>query len=204
MSDKPFAPAPERNSLPILGVIRREFADASRVLEIGSGTGQHAVRFGAELSHLTWQTSDVEAHHAGICAWVDEAKLSNVMRPLVLDVLTADIPAQAYDAAFSANTAHIMSFAAVGKMFALVSRALSDQGVFCLYGPFRQNGDFNTDSNAAFHASLLERDPEMGLRNLEDLDKLAASGGLHRTRLYAMPSNNYLGVWTKAKTKEGN
>ena len=197
MTAKPFAPATDRNSLPILGVIRREFVNLESILEIGSGTGQHAVCFGAELPHLTWQTSELAEHHASIQSWLDEAALPNVREPILLDVGTASLPAESYDGVFSANTAHIMSFAAVEKMFALVSSVLRDNGAFCLYGPFRQGGEFNTLSNAEFHASLLQRDPDMGIRHLEDLDRLGLAGGLHRTQLYAMPANNHLAVWEK-------
>jgi hypothetical protein len=201
MTAKPFAPASERNSLPILGVIRLEFGNLESVLEIGSGTGQHAVCFGAALPHLMWQTSELEEHHEGIRAWLDEAALHNVREPVPLDVMTASLPAESYDGVFSANTAHIMSFAAVEKMFTLVSAVLRDDGVFCLYGPFRQGGEFNTPSNAAFHESLLQRDPEMGIRHLEDLDRLGLDGGLYRTRKYAMPANNHLIVWEKKSSE---
>ncbi len=197
MSHKPFAASTERNSLPILEVIRREFQHASSVLEIGSGTGQHAVCFGNALHHLDWQTSDLIENHGGINAWLDEARLPNVHKPIELDVLTAEALPQDYDAVFSANTAHIMSYEAVVKMFSLVGEALRENGIFGLYGPFRQRGEFSTQSNADFDRSLRERNREMGIRDLEALDKLGESGGLVRERLYAMPANNCLAVWRK-------
>jgi cyclopropane fatty-acyl-phospholipid synthase-like methyltransferase len=197
MNPKPFAAATERNSLPILEVIRSEFEHASTVLEIGSGTGQHAVSFGNALNHLFWQTSELIENHAGIHAWLDEEGLPNVRKPIELDVMTADVSPQDYDAVFSANTAHIMSYEAVEKMFSLVGKTLRENGIFCLYGPFRQGGEFNTQSNADFDRSLRERNPEMGIRDLEALDKLGESGGMVRERLYAMPANNSLAVWRK-------
>jgi cyclopropane fatty-acyl-phospholipid synthase-like methyltransferase len=197
MNPKPFAAATERNSLPILEVIRSEFEHASTVLEIGSGTGQHAVSFGNALNHLFWQTSELIENHAGIHAWLDEEGLPNVRKPIELDVMTADVSPQDYDAVFSANTAHIMSYDAVEKMFSLVGKTLRENGIFCLYGPFRQGGEFNTQSNADFDRSLRERNPEMGIRDLEALDKLGESGGMVRERLYAMPANNSLAVWRK-------
>lgn len=197
MNEKPFAPATERNSAAILDVLRHEFREVTTVLEIGSGTGQHAVAFAAKLIHLSWQTSDVNANHAGINAWLAEAALRNVLAPLSLDVMTARLPPKSYTAVFSANTAHIMSFAAVEKMFSLASSVLGDAGLFCLYGPFREQGRFNTRSNAEFHRSLRLQDAKMGVRDLEQLDKLALSGGLYRTRRYAMPANNLLVVWEK-------
>ena len=203
MNDKPFAPATERNSQPILEVIRHEFHGFESILEIGSGTGQHAVCFGAELGSLVWQTSDVEENHAGICAWLAEADLPNVRGPLLLDVLIDAVPSSTYDGVYSANTAHIMSFAAVEKMFSLVAAVLPEGGVFVLYGPFRQGGNFNTPSNAGFHESLRERDPEMGIRHLEDLDRLAAEVSMRRIRLYAMPANNHIAVWMKSGAGAG-
>jgi SAM-dependent methyltransferase len=202
MSDKPFAVATERNSQPILGVIREEFRDLASILEIGSGTGQHAACFAAELGYLTWQTSDVEENHPGIRAWLRDAALPNVREPLVLDVLTAKAPAESYDGVYSSNTAHSMSFPAVEKMFSLVSAALNEGGVFVLYGPFRQGGEFNTVSNADFHRSLRERDADIGIRHLEDLDRLAEAGGMDRVRLYAMPANNHIAVWVKDSARK--
>lgn len=197
MSAKPFAPATDRNRLPILEVLRREFADVSSVLEIGSGTGQHAVCFAQAMPQLDWQPSDLEEHHTGMQAWLDEAALPNVRAPLLLDVLVADMPPASHDAVFSANTAHIMSFDAVRKMFELVGRVLSSGGLFCLYGPFRRNGEFNTPSNANFDDQLRRNDPDMGVRDLEDLDRLGQENGLERRRIYAMPANNHMVVWEK-------
>ena len=197
MADKPFAEYAERNAGPILDVLTDEFSATTRVLEIGSGTGQHAVCFARALPHLTWQTSDLAENHAGIHAWIDDAQLDNLFAPVELDVRTGDVELGAFDGAYSANTAHIMSFDAVVRMFALLGKALTAGGVFCLYGPFRQNGEFNTDSNAAFDASLRQRDPEMGIRNLEDLDRLAGDNGMRRRRLYSMPANNHIVVWQR-------
>ena len=199
MTDKPFAPAAERNADAILELLRYEFRDCSNVLEIGSGTGQHAVHFAAALGHLHWQTSDVDENHAAISAWIDDSRLDNVAAPMSLDVRTAEIDEQRYDGVFSANTAHIMSFETVADMIALVSRALCAGGVFCLYGPFRIDGEFSTDSNEQFHASLRAGDPQMGIRELADVDALAEKGGLHRESLYAMPANNLAVTWRKGR-----
>jgi cyclopropane fatty-acyl-phospholipid synthase-like methyltransferase len=197
MNNKPFAAATERNSQPVLAALRQEFADTNSVFEIGSGTGQHAVFFAAQMPQLVWQTSDVKENHAGIRAWLDDANLPNVLAPLELNVLDNDHPAKMYDGVFSANTAHIMSLTAVERMFSIVSNVLVDEGVFVLYGPFRQDGEFNTASNADFHRSLRQRDPEMGIRHIEVLDELAATGRMRRIRSYAMPANNHLVVWQK-------
>ena len=202
--DRPVAPATERNSRPILDVLRHEFRTASSVLEIGSGTGQHAVAFARVLSHLTWQTSDLEANRPGIHLWLAEASLANVRPPLLLDVLTAALDDGPYDAVFSANTAHIMSLAEVEKMFALVGSVLPEHGVFCLYGPFREGGEFDADSNARFDATLRQTNSQMGIRDIEQLDRFAASGSMQRVREYAMPANNMLMVWQKGAPSDGH
>ncbi|MGB5511063.1 MAG: DUF938 domain-containing protein [Woeseiaceae bacterium] len=197
MFEKPFSEAAERNAPPILEVLRREFEDSTHVLEIGSGTGQHAVHFAAALPHLIWQTSDRDENHPAINAWVSDADLGNIMAPLSLDVQQAEIEPQAYDAVYSANTAHIMSYAAVIDMFSKVGTALCPDGVFCLYGPFLLRGNFTSPSNAQFDAGLRARDPLMGIRDLDALDELAMSSGLQRSGLYALPANNMLAVWRK-------
>lgn len=197
MSERPYAESAARNAAPILEVLQREFRDCSRVLEIGSGTGQHAVAFAAAMPHLFWQTSDRDENHDGIRAWLRDAQLDNVAVPLSLDVRTAHVDEGCYDAAFSANTAHIMSIAAVEKMFDVVAQGLEPGGVFCLYGPFRVAGAYNTQSNADFDGSLRRRDAVMGIRDIEQLDAFAAAGGLVRVRYYAVPANNNIAVWSK-------
>jgi hypothetical protein len=196
-----LAPHTARNSGPILEVLRREFKNLDSVLEIASGNGQHATTFASELRGLVWQTSDLEENHETINRWLDDRAIANVLPPISLDVRTATVPTASYSGVFSANSAHIMSATAVGKMFELVATALQLRGVFCLYGPFRQAGEFNAESNATFHRSLRSRNPDMGIRHLEQLDEFATAGGLERQRLFAMPSNNHLVVWQKGRKK---
>jgi len=167
------------------------------ILEIGSGTGQHAVCFCGELNWLEWQTSDIADNHEGIKAWISDAALPNVLVPLDLDVRSGEVESTTYDGVFSANTAHIMEPGAVASMFSLVAGAMRNGGKFLLYGPFRCEGRFNSPSNEQFHESLRQRDADMGIRNLEELDRLALSGGLVRKSLYAMPANNHVAVWVK-------
>jgi len=198
MAEQPFTEYAARNAAPILEILQREFRSVSSVIEIGSGTGQHAVAFAAALDHLRWQTSDLDENHAGIRAWIESASLPNVEPPLSIDVLTASLDNGSFDAAFSSNTAHIMGIDAVERMFALIGSALQTGGVFCLYGPFKVGGVFNTPSNADFDQSLKWRHPVMGIRDIETLDEFAAASGLRRARLYAVPSNNNVAVYLKA------
>lgn len=198
MTELQRSAACERNSAPILEVLAREFADRRAVLEIGSGTGQHAVCFAEAMPHLVWHTSDLAENHEAIAAWLAHAALDNVRPPMALDVETARADEFAdlqVDAVFSANTAHIMNIEAVERMFGLVGAVLPARGVFALYGPFRFDGQFDAESNAAFDASLRSRSAVMGIRDLEDLDRFAAREGMARARLYAMPANNHVAVW---------
>lgn len=198
MPDAPYSAAAARNIPPIVEVLEREFAGLTRVLEIGSGTGQHAVAFAAAMPHLDWQTSDLEENHAGILARLRSAAVDNVRLPMELDVREASTLAPgSFDAVYSSNTAHIMSLDAVRAMFSLAADVLRADGVFCLYGPFRLGGSFSTSSNEAFDLSLRERSVEMGIRDLETLDEFGVTGGLHRQRLYAVPSNNLVAVWMR-------
>lgn len=195
MGAKPDAPATRANRGPILGVLRAEFEAAREVLEIGAGTGQHAVFFGGNLSALTWQTSDRIENHAGIEAWIRESGLDNVLPPLALDVLHDEPPTGPYDAVFSANTAHIMGMDAVECMFRIAGEVLRSGGVFCLYGPFNLDGRPTSESNRRFDASLRAQGAEMGIRDLGALDELAASCGMRALRRYAMPANNMISMW---------
>ena len=198
LSMKPFAPACERNKAPILEVLRRMFGDARDVLEIGSGTGQHAVWFASGLPHLVWKTSDLPRNHAGIDAWIDEARLDNVERPLTLDVGRKPWPLANADGGFSANTAHIMHWPEVEAMYDGLAEVLSPGARFVLYGPFAYDGRHTSASNAAFDRSLRAQDPGMGVRDIRDLEPIAAAGGMALEADVAMPSNNRILVWRKA------
>ena len=191
-----FSTACERNREPILAILRDAFADRRRVLEIGSGTGQHAVFFGAALPLLIWQTSDVPQNHPSIIAWQQEAELANVLPPLALDV-NGEWPPGPFDAVFSANTCHIMAWPEVQAMFAGIGRVLSTGGVVCIYGPFNYGGQFTSASNGEFDASLTAQAPHMGIRDFEAVNALAAAQGLALQADHAMPANNRLLVWRR-------
>jgi cyclopropane fatty-acyl-phospholipid synthase-like methyltransferase len=194
---KRHSEACERNREPILRVLRQWFTQPGSALEIGAGTGQHSVHFAGNLPHLQWQPTDCEENLAGIGLWVSEAGLPNLRAPLKLDVRDSEWPVQTVDYVFSANTAHIMSWADVESMFAGVARVLRTQGLFALYGPFNRDGRFTSESNQAFDASLRARDPKMGLRDDKALQALAREHGLRFTGEHAMPANNRLLLWTR-------
>lgn len=194
---KQYSEACDQNRMPILEVLQQEFAQTRHVLEIGSGTGQHAVFFGCHLSHLLWQTSDLEQNHASIHAWLAESGLQNVAPPLLLDVTRRDWHRAGYDGIFSANTTHIMHWPAVVSMFGGIGKVLEQAGCFCLYGPFKYGDRHTSDSNLQFDLWLKGRDPASGLRNFEDLDELARNNGLALRADHEMPVNNRLLVWEK-------
>jgi cyclopropane fatty-acyl-phospholipid synthase-like methyltransferase len=194
---KPYSESCEQNREPILDVLRIELANRSHLLEIGSGTGQHAVYFAPEFPQLSWQTSDRRDMHAGIRAWLDDQGSANILPPLALDVSRDPWPTTRYDAIYSANTVHIMGWPDVEQLFAGVGRILKNRGVFCLYGPFNYGGSYTSASNARFDEWLKARDPASGIRDFEALQELAEMAGLELNKDYEMPANNRTLVWTK-------
>ncbi len=194
---KPYSEACERNREPILSVIRPILSGCRTVLEVGSGTGQHAVFFAEGMPHLLWYPSDREEHHAGIELWLAEAALANVRTPLLLDVGQAAWPEVVVDAVFSANTAHIMHWHEVEALFAGIGRLLPEQGVFLLYGPFNYEQAYTCESNERFDGWLKARDPLSGIRGFEDVDRLAQQAGMVLRGDFAMPANNRLLFWQK-------
>lgn len=196
-SDREYSDACDANRAPILGILKDAFAACRTILEIGSGTGQHAVYFGKHLPHLAWQTSDVLKNHASINAWHKEAGLANVLPAITLDVSGNDWPATSYEGVFSANTTHIMDRAAVVAMFSGIGRILESGGIFCLYGPFNYHGRFSSLSNERFDQWLKERDPESGIKNKEELDKLATDNAMLLIADHEMPVNNRILIWKK-------
>jgi cyclopropane fatty-acyl-phospholipid synthase-like methyltransferase len=193
----PFSQACENNKRPILDVLERYLRDSATVLEIGSGTGQHASFFAGQMPQLTWQTSDLPANHPGIRGRIEAAGLTNVGMPLDLDVRRSDWGLSEVDAAFSANTAHIMGWPAVCAMIAGVGRLLTPGGCFLLYGPFNYGGRHTSESNARFDLSLRMSDPAMGIRDFEQIAAEAEAAGLALEEDCGMPANNRLLVWRK-------
>lgn len=202
----PHAPACQRNREPILSVLREALRDRRRVLEIGSGSGQHAVHFAAAMPWLRWQCTDRAPNLAGIQAWLDHAGLPNTPRPLALDVSVGPWPAttrtgsgdsEAFDAAFSANTLHIMGWPAVEQLFAGLDAVLAADATFVVYGPFNYAGDYTSASNREFDGGLRARDPASGIRDFEAVDALARAVDLQLLADHAMPANNRCLVWRR-------
>lgn len=196
---KPYAESCERNRGPLLEALREHFASRRRALEIGSGTGQHAVYFAAALTHLTWQTSEREPQLPGLRQWVDEAHLPNLPPPLALDVTGPwPQPTARFDAVFTANTLHIMDWQSVCALFAALPGVLADDSVLAVYGPFNYEGRFTSPSNAAFDAWLRKRSPASGLRDFAAVDALARARGFGLAEDRAMPANNRMLVWRRS------
>jgi cyclopropane fatty-acyl-phospholipid synthase-like methyltransferase len=193
----PFSAACERNKEPILEVLRLRFADRTQVLEVGSGTGQHAVHFARQLGHLIWHPTEQLAYLADLTERVKVEGSANLRVPTLLDVRQAVWPVRGVDAMFTANTLHIMSWAEVMALFNGMGSVLTPGGVLCIYGPFRYAGRYTSDSNQEFDRMLQERDPQSGLRDIEAVSLLAEQYGLNLDADFDLPANNRLLVFTK-------
>jgi cyclopropane fatty-acyl-phospholipid synthase-like methyltransferase len=193
----PFSSACERNKQPILEVLRLCFADRAQVLEIGSGTGQHAVHFARELGHLAWHPTEQLAYLADLAERVKLEGSHNLRAPTLLDVRQAVWPLRSVDAVFTANTLHIMSWAEVKALYQGLGSVLMPGGVFCVYGPFRYEGRYTSDSNQEFDRMLRERDAQSGLRDIQEITQLAKQYGLRLDADHDLPANNRLLVFTK-------
>jgi len=203
MSESPLPDAPScaRNRESILGHLRRLLANSRKVLEVGSGSGQHAVYFAPQLPQLTWQTSERVEMLPGIRAWLEKRPAQNLIQPLALDV-DKEWPELRVDAVFTANTLHIMSRGSVQHFFHKLRSVLQPGGQLIVYGPMKIDGAFIGPSNADFDLWLKERDAASGIRDLEWLDKLAGAAGMQRKELNYLPANNQLVVWRKNDNKE--
>jgi SAM-dependent methyltransferase len=193
----PFSAACERNKDPILEVLRIRFADRTQVLEIGSGTGQHAVHFSRALAHLTWHPTEQLTYLADLAERVKLEGSGNLRAPTLLDVKQAVWPVRSVDAVFTANTLHIMSWPEVMALFRGLGSVLAPGGVFCVYGPFRYAGRYTSDSNQDFDRMLQERDPNSGLRDIDAVTILAEQYGLRLDADHDLPANNRLLIFAK-------
>jgi SAM-dependent methyltransferase len=195
----PFSDACERNKGPILAVLRTLFADRQQVLEIGSGTGQHAVFFAAKLPHLVWHPTERLAHLTGLAERVRLEGGANLEPPTVLDVKQDIWPPVLADAVFTANTLHIMSWDEVGALFRGTGTTLLPGGLLCIYGPFRYGGMYTSESNEEFDRMLRERDPQSGLREITEVSKLAGTAGFSLVADHDLPAFNRLLVFAEER-----
>ena len=193
---KPHAPSCDRNQGPILDVLKACFSDRKQVLEVGSGTGQHAVFFAAAMPWLTWQTADMAENLPGIRMWLEEARLPNLPPPLELQA-AGPWPKGPYDAVFSSNTLHIMGWLEVQRLFAALDGVMAKDAVLAVYGPFNYDGKFTSASNAEFDVWLKQRSAASGIRDFEAVNTLAESIGLKLLADHAMPANNRTLVWKR-------
>ncbi len=195
--EKPFSQPCENNKAPIFEHLERLLADAKTVLEVGSGTGQHAVYFAERLAHLRWLTSDLPEHHAGMNLWLDDYTGNNIERPFAFNV-DETWPEISVDAVFTANTLHIMGWSSVQNFFAGLPGILAPKAKLVVYGPFNYNGEFTSESNARFDLWLKDRNPVSGIRDFEAVNQLAEQAGLKLLEDNAMPANNRLLAWQKS------
>ena len=195
---KQYSQSCVQNQVPILNIIKPLLTNVTTVLEVGSGTGQHAVYFAQHLPNLIWQSSDQDQYLNSINSWIDDAKLDNTPMAIPLDVTnTGTWPSIEVDAIFSANTTHIMSWEMVVDFFQGVGKMLNPGGMFILYGPFNYNGEYTSQSNANFDLWLKDRDPNSAIRDFEALNKLATEAELILVNDYEMPANNRILYWKK-------
>lgn len=197
MMDKPFSQACENNKQPILNVLQSVFTQPCELLEIGSGTGQHAVFLAAHLPHISWQPTEMEQNIPGLQRWIDEAKLNNLKQPITLSVADRPWPQTSCEAVFTANTLHIMSWSMVEVFFTRLGEYLQPAGIFCSYGPFNKKGEYTSASNAQFDQWLHDRDSDSGIRDLEALIELANKNGISLIEDISMPANNQCLIWKK-------
>lgn len=195
---KPNAPSCEQNQHVILDVLKTIFIEPGEVLEIGSGTGQHAVFFTENLPHLNWQPSDLEVEHAGIKMWLAEVEHKRIKAPLVFDVDMPGLAIDKKDYVFTANTTHIMSQTQAEKMFKHVGDYLKAGGLFAQYGPFNYNGQYTSESNANFDVWLKQRNPDSCIKHFESMQEQAEKNNLKLFKDISMPANNKILVWIKS------
>jgi len=195
--NKPYSESCDQNKKPILEVILPIFSTVSRVLEIGSGTGQHAIYFAEKMPHLTWYTSDRRSYLDGINMWLEDAGLPNAVPPLELDVTDDHWPVVDVDAVFTANAVHIMGRREVARLIEGAGKVLSEQGALVIYGPFNYGGSYTSESNARFDQWLKSRDAGSGIKDFEEIMSLANDNGMQLIADMAMPANNRILHFTK-------
>jgi SAM-dependent methyltransferase len=199
----PHSEASERNKEPILAVLRQAFAGCRHVLEIGSGTGQHAVHFATAMPWLVWQPTELAEAMPSLRKRIFNEGPSNLRAPIALDVTETPWDVRRVDGVFSANTLHILHWPQVQALFAGLPAVASPGTVLAVYGPFRYRGDYTSPSNASFDRMLHAQDPESGIRDFEEVDALARAAGFALVADHAMPANNQTLIWKLAAAEDG-
>lgn len=197
MMQTAFSEAAERNKHPILEKLQPLLATRKSVLEIGSGTGQHAVYFAPALPHLQWQPTELPEMLPQLCSQCRQCPSGNLAAPIALDIDDAQWPATQPDVVFTANILHIIHWPQVCRFFVQVGKLLPKNGICCTYGPFNINGRYTSESNVQFDNWLKNRDPDSGIRDIADLQRQAEKCGLQLQEDYIMPANNRMIVWRK-------
>jgi len=188
---KAFSQAADNNKQHIAEVLKLYITEHDNILEIGSGTGQHAAFFATYFPSVFWHTSDLQCNHASINEWLSGSQHENALRPIELDIsIKSQWPTAHYDMVFSANTAHIMAWEHVRLMLEMAASVLPRQGWLILYGPFNVNNRFTSHSNAQFNHYLKSQNTQMGLRNIEAIEENALQHGLSLMRIHDMPAHN--------------
>jgi cyclopropane fatty-acyl-phospholipid synthase-like methyltransferase len=198
--EKPFAPSAERNKQAILEVLQYELTEHDRVLEYGSGTGQHLTHFATAMPNVQWIPSDLSEQLSGIHQWMNESKCKNIHHPIELDLRTFALPNIEVTACYTSNTFHIVSWGSVQQAFNCSATLLDEGEKFLTYGPFSNNGQHNSQANREFDQKLRNNNPDSGIRDLYELNILATHHGFLPARSIAMPANNQLLVWVRDKT----
>ncbi len=191
-----FSPSADRNKDAILAVLKSELSTNVRVLEIGSGTGQHACFFTEHLHNVVWQPTELASNIAHIASRVASNGNANVLQPWELDVNNHPWPVTEADVCYTCNTFHIIGLDSVESVFKGCRAVLSGGGKLIVYGPFSIQGKYTSSSNQHFDQQLRQQNPASGVRDLTDLDVIAQSHGFDAYRLIEMPSNNFIVVWT--------
>lgn len=200
--DKPFSQACENNKVAIADALGAYLRGVEQVIEIGSGTGQHAVYFAERFPDVVWQPSDVAKNHEGIRTWIIEAGLENIREPLELDISAATWGASAQSAIYLSNVVHIIEPHLVERLFVHIDGTLAPEGLLFMYGPYNYGGRFTSDGNQRLDDWLKSLHPDYGIRDFEQIDQLARNRGLMLLDDVTMPANNRLLIWRRVKASD--
>ena len=196
--EKPYSAACDNNKGPILEVLKQYITPENRkLLEIGTGTGQHAVFMAREFPHIDWITSDRAQNHEGIKQWLTEARVNNLKGPIQFAIGKDEFPRNSFDLVFNSNTFHSMSWKECKTLMKMLGNRLREGAQVFIYGPFNYNGTFTSESNRDFDGLLKARDPQSGIRSFEDVDANMKKNGFAFCKDHEMPANNRLLVYTR-------